>query len=297
MRLWRLKDNTCTAVLQGHTATVFAVACTPDGKTLASGSTDKTVRLWCLKDNSCTAVLQGHAGPVHALACTPDGRTLASSGLDTTVRLWRLANNSCSAILEGHTGYVKALACTSDGQTLASGSGDKTVRLWRLKDNSCTAVFDGGQSAPIYALALAPDGATLVAGSRNSNIHLWRLKSSAAGGGQSNATFLPVRCLQQYFLISSVAHEPSLFFFCFDSGPLNFLHSWLAQHSVYHFTCSSNVCDNRGASPANSAGRILRGIHPWTAPFPRPEHVWCPCSGQAERAAAGATTHSLLHTD
>jgi WD40 repeat protein len=134
VRLWRLADNTCTAVLKEHTNSVYALACTPDGATLASGSTDNTVRLWRLADNTCTAVLEGHTSSVYALACTPDGATLASGSDDNTVRLWRLADNTCTAVLEGHTNAVRALACTPDGATLASGSNDNTVRLWRLAD-------------------------------------------------------------------------------------------------------------------------------------------------------------------
>ena len=92
VHLWRLADNTCTAVLKEHTNSVYALACTPDGATLASGSTDNTVRLWRLADNTCTAVLEGHTSSVYALACTPDGATLASGSNDNTVRLWRLAD-------------------------------------------------------------------------------------------------------------------------------------------------------------------------------------------------------------
>jgi WD40 repeat protein len=52
VRLWCLADNTCTAVLEGHTNDVNTLVCTPDGATLASGSDDNTVRLWRLADNT-----------------------------------------------------------------------------------------------------------------------------------------------------------------------------------------------------------------------------------------------------
>ena len=146
--------------LVGHTSPVIALACTPDGATLASSSYDETVRLWRLSDGSCTAVLKGHTSAVRALACTPDGATLASGSWDKTVRLWRLADNTCTAVLEGHTGVVWALACTPDGAILASGSTDKTVRLWRLSDCICTAILEECPNG-IYALAFTPNGKTL----------------------------------------------------------------------------------------------------------------------------------------
>ena len=146
---------------------VFALACMPDGGTLASGSADKTVRLWRLSDGTCTAVLEGHTQSVYALACTPDGATLASGSRDNTVRLWRLSDGTCTAVLEGHTSFVVALACTPDGATLASGSVDNTVRLWRLADNTCTIVIK--YSYMIYALAYTPRGSSLII-ARNSSV-------------------------------------------------------------------------------------------------------------------------------
>ena len=157
----------------GHICEINALACTPDGATLASASEDHTVRLWRLSDGSCTAVLEGHTRWVVALACTPDGATLASASWDHTVRLWRLADNTCTAVLEGHTNFVDALACTPDGATLASGSWDNTVRLWRLADNTCNAVLKG-HTNEVRALACTPDGATVASGSGDNTVRLWR---------------------------------------------------------------------------------------------------------------------------
>ena len=146
--------------LMGHICEINALACTPDGATLASASEDHTVRLWRLSDGSCTAVLEGHTRWVVALACTPDGATLASTSNDKTVRLWRLSDGTCTAVLEGHTSPVYSLAFTPDGATLASGDKGGTVRLWRLTDNTCTAVLEG-HTDDVNALAFTPNGKTL----------------------------------------------------------------------------------------------------------------------------------------
>src|SRR3954454_9249851 len=76
------------ATLQGHTEGVTSVAFSPDGKMLASGSNDETIKLWDVQAGKEHATLKGHTNEVTSVAFSPDGKTLASASLDGTVRLW-----------------------------------------------------------------------------------------------------------------------------------------------------------------------------------------------------------------
>ncbi|MEH2075025.1 MAG: hypothetical protein V7K57_11625, partial [Nostoc sp.] len=78
------------STLSGHSSPVFSVVFSPDGKTLASASADKTIKLWNRDTGKEISTLSGHSAEVFSVVFSPDGKTLASASADNTIKLWNL---------------------------------------------------------------------------------------------------------------------------------------------------------------------------------------------------------------
>jgi WD40 repeat protein len=120
------------ATLAGHTAPVWAVAFSPDGTRVLTGSQDNTARLWDAATGKAVATLAGHTAPVEAVAFSPDGTRAVTASWDNTARLWDAATGKTVATLTGHSGPLWAVAFSPDGTHVLTGSEDNTARLWTV---------------------------------------------------------------------------------------------------------------------------------------------------------------------
>ena len=147
-----------------HKNDVRSVAFSPNGRTLATGSTDETAGLWEVATGKEIAVLRGHEGHVNSVAFSPDGRMLATGAADNTARLWELATGKEIIAFRGHEETVASVAFSPDGRSVVTGSEDMTARLWEVATGKEVAVLRGHMRR-VSSVVFSPDGRLILTGS------------------------------------------------------------------------------------------------------------------------------------
>ncbi len=138
-KIWNLGRHELVRTLRGHKMTVFGVAFSPDGQTIATASVDDTCCLWGVRTGQRLAELGGHQGGTYSVAFSPDGKTLAVGCNEGELKLWNLATRRDMMTLAAEPHTIFAVSFSPDGSTLATVSFNHhneecSLKLWRALD-------------------------------------------------------------------------------------------------------------------------------------------------------------------
>ncbi|SRR6266487_1657074 len=180
-------QGTTLLIYRGHTDAVLAVAWSPDGQYIASGSADETVHVWDPWNGNRLFKYVSHSpygGNVNTVAWSPDSKRVASgyAYYSGAVEVWNVGNQNYDSY-EGHansSGGVKAVAWSPDGKYIASGggSGDGTVQVWNADNKKSIYTYPGHSKSTssyngVNTVAWSPNGTRIASGGDDKTVQIW----------------------------------------------------------------------------------------------------------------------------
>lgn len=159
----------------GSGNSVYAVSWSSDGKLLACGCEDNTVRLFNVKEGKEVAAMFGSEARVRSVDFSPDGKFVASGALEPFAHVWDVETGAQQMEIGPFDRGLK-VKYSPDGKKLAIGSDDRLV-VWDFEARK--ACFDQPSDDAVYALSFSSDGKLLASGGTSRTIRIWDLENKA----------------------------------------------------------------------------------------------------------------------
>jgi WD40 repeat protein/serine/threonine protein kinase len=169
---WQRETRLELKTLQGHRAEVLAIAASPDGRWIATGSQDGTAILWSSDSEEPQRTLSGHTRGVSSVAFSPDSRRIVTGSWDHTAKVWETADGAPQLTLGGHSAKVFSVGFSADGRRIVTASLDHTAKVWDSSSGQEQLTLRGHRHR-VWSAAFSFDGRWIVTGSQDHTARVW----------------------------------------------------------------------------------------------------------------------------
>jgi WD40 repeat protein len=171
-------SNTKTLKTSGHSATIWSVNFSPDGRRLVSGGADKTVRVWDPQASTVLFAFKGHAKIITRVEFIDGGRRVVSGGFDGSIRFWDLSKQQLHQVRAGPNATVNVLAVSPTCTQLACGGGDGKITVWDPWNGALLLTLPG-HTGNITSVEFSPNGEMLVSSDADHALKMWSARNGS----------------------------------------------------------------------------------------------------------------------
>jgi len=159
----------------GHTKDVVDAKYSPDGKTIATGSDDLTVKLWDSQSGKLLHSLEGHKEKITKIEFSPDGKKIVSGSWDNTAKIWEVISGKLLLTIK-HKYWASDVHFSADGNRVLTASNDNIVRMWNATDGKLIFETEGHKGG-VNNVSFSPDGTTFLSASADMTAKVWNAET------------------------------------------------------------------------------------------------------------------------
>lgn len=173
-------------VYRHHAGTVYTVAWSPNGRSIATGSADKTVQVWDAKTGNQVSRYTGHTGSIWTLSWSPDSQHVVSGSNDKTVHIWDVRTGRLLLpVITRHLKWVQTVSWSPDGKYIASGGNDTTVLVWDAANATLLYSYEvgvrtDGHTSVVTDVTWSPDSQLIASASDDHTVQVWSALTGSA---------------------------------------------------------------------------------------------------------------------
>lgn len=165
-----------SSILNGHTSMLWASEFSPDGKSIVTSSSDKTVRVWNAASGEQLLILKGHQDAVRFASFSPDSKEIASLSWDNVVKIWDSSTGELKNTFIGDQNTTCSLSYSPDGGKIAIGNGGGYIIVRDAKSGHIMSSFKGHMNH-VWSVCYSHDGKQLVSSSSDGSVKIWNTET------------------------------------------------------------------------------------------------------------------------